>query len=83
MCSFCGKMFQGTCFNCDINERNKCLICKEKFKICEICKNKFICGFECYEKYKKNIDSNNSNEHLCQMYFCERHFNEYESNLKK
>ena len=83
MCSFCGKKCPGACFNCDIKERNKCLICKERFKICEICKSKFICGFECYVKYKRNIEPKNTNEHLCQMYFCETHFKEYESNLKK
>ena len=82
ICSTCGNKFPGKCFNCDINERNKCLVCKEKLKICELCKNKFICGFECYKRYKNKIDSKNSNEHLCQMFLCNSHFNGFEFSLK-
>ena len=76
-CTFCNKSFPGKCFNCDISRRNKCIVCKEKFKICEVCKNKFICDFACYWKYKKQLIENNSNEHLCQMFICKNHFDEF------
>ena len=74
-CSLCGNICEGKCFNCDINLRIKCNFCKEKLKICEKCKNKYICGFDCYKKYKDKLNKENSNEHLCQMFLCEKHFN--------
>ena len=76
-CGFCDKIFPGKCFNCDISKRNKCMVCKERFKICELCKTKFICDFACYWKYKNNLNKNNSNEHLCQMFVCKKHFNDF------
>ena len=76
-CTFCNNIFPGKCFNCDISRRNKCIVCKEKFKICEVCKSKFICDFACYWKYKKQLNENNSNEHLCQMFICKNHFDEF------
>ena len=72
ICVLCNNKYPGKCFNCDIITRNKCMFCKEKLKICESCKNKYICNFECYRKYKKNIIE--SNGHICQMFVCERHF---------
>ena len=79
-CSLCGKICEGKCFNCDINLRIKCSVCKEKLKICELCKARYICGFECYKKYKDKISSENSNEHLCQMFLCQTHYNGLNSN---
>ena len=81
-CVFCNNIFPGKCFNCNIIERNKCLVCKEKFKICEHCKNKFICNFECYRKYRTKLNNDNSDEHLCQMYICKKHFDGFEFSLK-
>ena len=76
-CTFCKKSFPGKCFNCDINKKIKCIVCKDKFKICELCKTKYICDFACYWKYKNYLNKNNSNEHLCQMFTCKNHFNEF------
>ena len=81
-CAFCSNMLPGKCFNCDIIQRNKCIVCKEKIKICELCKNKFICDFECYRKYKSKLNLAQSNEHLCQMFVCDKHLNEFEFNSK-
>ena len=78
MCDLCSNLFPSKCFNCDISQRNKCLICKEKLKICELCKNKFICDFNCYRKYKNNLNLIQSNEHLCQMFICNQHINNFE-----
>ena len=67
----------GFCDNCDISKRNKCMVYKERFKICELCKTKFICDFAYYWKYKNNLNKNNSNEHLCKMFVCKKHFNDF------
>ena len=74
-CSFCSSTFPGKCYNCDIKVRNKCLVCKTKLKICELCKNKFICNIKCYKVYKSSLMHLSSNEHLCQMFLCKNHFN--------
>jgi hypothetical protein len=75
LCNLCGKNTDATCFNCDIMKKKSCYICGDKLKICEECKNIFICSFECYKEkfneYKNNIFGN----HLCQMYACKKHFN--------
>ena len=82
ICKLCNNSFPGKCFNCDISEKNKCIMCKEKLKVCEMCKNKFICDFECYRKYKNKLESNNSDEHLCPMYLCKNHFNSFAFSMK-
>ena len=76
ICSLCNNIFPGKCFNCDLNHRNKCFVCNEKLKICELCKKKYICNFECYKKDKKK--SIETKEHLCQMFLCKEHFNEFD-----
>ena len=81
-CVFCNNIFQGKCYNCDIIQRNKCLVCKKKFKICELCKIKFICDFECYRKYKNKLNQVQSNEHLCQMFVCDEHLSEFDFSNK-
>ena len=74
LCCFCGDICTGKCFNCDISMRIKCYECGEKLKICEICKNKYICSFECYMNKFKNNKNNSLSNHLCRMYACEKHF---------
>ena len=81
-CHLCNNIFPGKCFNCDINKRNKCLTCKEKLKICDLCKKKYICDFKCYKKYRMDLIKNNSNEHLCQMFACKNHFDDLEDSMK-
>ena len=75
MCYICGDICNGKCFNCDLRLKKKCHECDKELKICDLCKNKYICSFECYKmKYKGNKNNSLSN-HLCRMYACEEHFN--------
>ena len=55
-------------------KKNKCYICGEKLKICENCKNKYICGFECYKQSFTENKITSIDNHLCRMYVCKEHF---------
>ena len=74
ICSLCGIVCDNQCFNCDIMKKNKCYICGEKLKICENCKNKYICSFECYKQNFTENKITSINNHLCRMYVCKEHF---------
>ena len=76
LCNLCNKNSDGSCFNCDIMKKKSCFICGERLKICEGCKNKFICSFECYKEKLKEYKNNLKDYHLCQMYACKNHFND-------
>jgi hypothetical protein len=80
MCQLCLDINENVCQNCEMKKKIFCKICKEKNKICEICKNKFICGQKCYLNYVKKYydknsinDNNNNSKHLCVMYYCKKH----------
>ena len=80
MCQLCLDICENICQNCETKKKIFCNVCKQKNKICEICKNKFICGKKCYLNYVNNyydknsiIDINNNSKHLCVMYYCKKH----------
>ena len=75
LCSLCGNICNSQCFNCDIIRKKTCYDCGEKLKICDGCKNKCICSFECYKSKIKFLgDKTNSvSYHLCCMYACKKH----------
>ena len=80
MCQLCLDICENVCQNCEMKKKIFCKICKQKNKICEIFKNKFICGQKCYLNYVKNyydknsiVNNNNNSKHLCVMYYCKKH----------
>ena len=84
MCQLCLDINENVCQNCEMKKKIYCKICKEKNKICENCKNKFICGQKCYLNYVKKyydrnsiIDNNNNSKHICFMYYCKRHLMDF------
>lgn len=76
-CNLCKRDFASKCYNCEIIKRSSCVVCKKKLKMCENCKGKYICDLHCYVLYKNEMKKNKKDEHLCQMFICEEHLNEF------
>ena len=74
LCNLCGNICNSQCFNCDIVRKKTCYECGEKLKICDGCKNKCICSFECYKNKFMITKQNSIGYHLCRMYACKKHF---------
>lgn len=74
LCGLCGNICNSSCFNCDVMQKKTCYVCGEKMKICDGCKNKCICSYECYKQRFQENKTNSLNYHLCRMYACKTHF---------